>query len=392
MSRLLKIAVCFILETMFKSFFISLSALGFMMTLAIVPVSAELRIGIAVPLTGIYASLGKQIVDGAIFATEEINISGGLLGETLKIEAIDDKCDPKTATGIANQLVGKDVFAVIGHLCDRPSIEGATVYAENKIVQISPTSQNPAFTENRPIKTGGTYRLAARNTQQADILADFIAARAANDKIAVVNDGSVYGKGLADALLKNLKGSTVEVVLSDDFESGEERYRTLSARIVDSGANFVFVGGNHRDVATLIKDLDRLSDALTIISGDGVVHADFPNLVLEENTNRTELKGLYSSFPPDPRLSPAAQDLLIRFRDFEVNPAGLVLRGYSAVTILRDAVEKAQATGFDRLNDTLNSQQFDTALGTIKFDVKGDSNIIGYAIHEWKKDTLVPIN
>jgi len=358
----------------------------------VVTAKAEIKIGIAVPLSGIYASLGEQIVAGAKFAAQEINQAGGIKGETITLDIIDDKCDEKAASGIANQFVGKGVIAVIGHLCDRPSIEASAVYSENRIVQISPTSQNPAFTENRPLSTGGTYRLAARNTQQADVLAAFMIKHSKSAKIAIVNDGSVYGKGLADAVSTDLQKAGITPVLTADFESGEERYRSLSARIVDSGATIVFIGGVHVDAATLIRDIDQLSDKITFVGGDGLVHSDFPTLVLADNPARQNLANIFASFPPDPRKLPSASAAVEHFKDAQINPAGLALRGYSALEILAQSLEKAGNKDFANLNQSLNRNAFDTPLGEIRFNAKGDANIIDYAIHRWERDTIIAVN
>lgn len=356
------------------------------------PASADIKIGVAVPLSGVYASLGKQIVNGATIAASEINEAGGIGDDQIVIEAIDDKCDPQTASNVANQLVGRGVIIVIGHLCDRPSIEASTVYAENKIVQISPASQNPSFTENRPLETGGTYRLAARNTQQAEVLTNFITTAAQGQKVAILNDGSVYGKGLADAILAGLKGSNVTPALIDSFEPGEERYRSLSTRVIDSGADLVFIGGVHLDSATLIRDLDRLSDSLTIVGGDGLVHPNFPKLVLESNPNRENLAGIFTTFPPDPRLLPTAKNTVVRLKKAEINPAGLVLRGYAAMKIIESAIRREGSKDFEPLTNAFNKGKFQTPLGTISFNGKGDANLVDYAIHTWENGTIVPVN
>lgn len=365
---------------------------GLALALSAFTANAEIKIGIATPLSGIYAELSGQIITGAKFAAQEINQTGGIKGETIVLEAIDDKCDPKAAQGVANQLVGKGVIAVIGHLCDRPSIEASTVYSENKIVQLSPTSQNPAFTENRPLATGGTYRLAARNTQQSDILTAFMLKRGTQQKVAIVNDGSVYGKGLADAISEGLTDKGMTPVFASDFESGEERYRSLSARIVDSGATLVFIGALHLDAATLIRDIDGLSDKITFVGGDGLVHVDFPKLVLEDNPNREDLTNIFTSFPLDPRKLSTAKATVDRFKKAELNPAGLVLRGYSAMKILETALREAKAKDFDALNEVLNNQTFQTPLGSLTFDNKGDANLIDYGMHLWRNNTIDAVN
>ena len=353
---------------------------------------ADIIIGIAAPLTGVYAPLGKQIEIGASQAADEINKSGGIAGEKIVIEAIDDKCKPDDAEAIANQLIGKGVTAVIGHICDRPSILASSVYAANKVVQISPASQSPAFTEKRPLEKGGTYRFAARNTQQADVLVGFLSVAAAKEKVVILSDGSVYGKGLAEAVTAGLNEAGLKPVLVEDYEPSQERYRTLSSKIVDTGAKFVFFGGTHVDSAKIIRELDSLSETISYIGGDGLVHADFPKLVLDGNDKRLNLNGIFISFPPDPRLLPTAKNALVRFQENDINPVGYTLRGYSSMKILESALRRAKTKDFEALIGAMNAGKFQTPLGLISFNEKGDADLVDYMLHRWEDDTIVPLN
>ncbi|MEO1066628.1 MAG: branched-chain amino acid ABC transporter substrate-binding protein [Pseudomonadota bacterium] len=353
--------------------------------------TAEFRIGVAVPLTGLYAQLGQQILVGANFAARDINARGGLNGKRVLIDAFDDKCNDKTAEAVANQLVGRGVRFVIGHVCDRASIEGSTVYAQNDVIQISPSSQNPTFTDAKPREDGGTYRLAARNTQQADILADFVLDATPDRAIAVVSDGSVYGKGLADAVIANLARKNIAPTITEDFESGEERYRRLAARIVDAGTKTILIAAGHLDAATLIRDLDRLSDTITIVGGDGLVHSEFPNTVLEGNPRRNTMDRILVSFPPDVRRLRSARPLVQRFEEANLSPIGLALRGYAAVKIIEGTALGAPDMEFTSLVKAIDQMIFQTPVGLISFDQNGDANIVDYVVHRWENGTIVPL-
>ena len=111
---------------------------------------AEIIIATAGPMTGQYASFGQQMKVGAEQAVEDINAAGGVNGEMLKLEIGDDACDPKQAVAVANQMVGKGVTFMAGHFCSGSSIPASSVYAEEGIIQISPASTNPKFTDERP--------------------------------------------------------------------------------------------------------------------------------------------------------------------------------------------------------------------------------------------------
>src|SRR3990170_3642330 len=121
------------------------------------------RIAIVGPVTGQYASFGAQMKNGGEMAVEDINAAGGVLSKKLDLDIGDDACDPKQAVAVANQMTGNGVALVAGHYCSGSSIPASKVYAESDMVQISPASTNPAFTDKN---------------------------------IAIVHDKTAYGKGL----------------------------------------------------------------------------------------------------------------------------------------------------------------------------------------------------
>jgi branched-chain amino acid transport system substrate-binding protein len=134
---------------------------------------AEIVIATAGPMTGQYASFGAQMKAGAEQAVADINAKGGVLGEKLVLEVGDDACDPKQAVAVANQMVGKDIKLMAGHFCSGSSIPASQVYAEESIIQISPASTNPKYTDERP--GPGTYRVCGRDDQQGQVAGKFLA-------------------------------------------------------------------------------------------------------------------------------------------------------------------------------------------------------------------------
>lgn len=372
-----------------KSFFGGLLALNVSTTSSM---AEEITIGVAAPLSGAFGALGLQVKTGAEFAAETLNKLAAESGNPTRflVEAVDDKCAADEAESVANQLVGKGVIAVIGHICDRASIEASKIYADNQIIQISPASQNPNFTDNRPNQSGGTYRLAARNSQQADAISEYLIGLT-DANIAIINDGSVYGKGLADLLEAELVEASKAPVLVEDYETGEESYRRLAGRIVDSGATVVFIGGFHLDAAVLIRDLDKLSTKMKIVGGDGLVHPEFPKLVLDDNLEREDLSNINVAFPPDPRRFPWARALVKTMTEKEKSANGLTLKGYAAVQILSDMLLTSDPNSYDGFSQTLNNKTFNTVLGPISFNEIGDSNLIDYLIHSWDGEKLKPL-
>ncbi|MGH6719038.1 MAG: ABC transporter substrate-binding protein, partial [Alphaproteobacteria bacterium] len=154
----------------------------------------EIVIGAAGPYTGDLAEFGAQLHRGAEKAVADINAAGGVLGNQLRIEFGDDQCDPKQAVAVANELVGKGVVFVAGHFCSGSSIPASAVYHEEDILQITPASTNPKFTEDPASEGWGTvFRTCGRDDQQGDFAGGWLAEHFGDKKIAVVHDKSAYG-------------------------------------------------------------------------------------------------------------------------------------------------------------------------------------------------------
>ena len=152
------------------------------------------------PITGQYASFGAQMKNGGEMAVADINAAGGVLGKKLDLSIGDDACDPKQAVAVANQMTGSRVKLVAGHYCSGSSIPASKVYAESDMVQISPASTNPTFTDERA--GPNIYRVCGRDDQQGGVAGKYLAANFAGKNIAFIDDKTAYGKGLAEETKK----------------------------------------------------------------------------------------------------------------------------------------------------------------------------------------------
>ncbi len=143
-------------------------------------------IAIVGPITGQYASFGAQMKNGGEMAVADINAAGGVLGKKLDLSTGDDACDPKQAVAVANQMTASGVKLVAGHYCSGSSIPASKVYAESDMVQISPASTNPTFTDGRA--GANIYRVCGRDDQQGGVAGGIIAARYKGKRVARVHD------------------------------------------------------------------------------------------------------------------------------------------------------------------------------------------------------------
>ena len=149
-----------------RSLLAATATFGVALTMAAAPAQAQIQIATVGPMTGEYASFGQQMKLGAEQAVADINKAGGVLGQQLVLTVGDDACDPKQAVSVANQMAGKKVKLVAGHFCSGSSIPSSKVYAEEGILQISPASTNPDYTEKG---SWNTFRVCGRDDQQGKV-------------------------------------------------------------------------------------------------------------------------------------------------------------------------------------------------------------------------------
>src|SRR5882724_7526655 len=166
----------------------------------------DISVGVAGPMTGGEATFGRQMKNGADQAVADLNAAGGVLGKKLKLEVGDDACDPKQARSVAEKLAGLKIPFVAGHYCSSSSIPASEAYAEGNVLQITPASTNPLYTER---KLWNVARVCGRDDQQGGVAGAFIAKNYKGKNIAILNDKTTYGKGLADETKKALNAAGV---------------------------------------------------------------------------------------------------------------------------------------------------------------------------------------
>jgi len=195
------------------------SALGVLSAAAIAigfagAAQAEIKIATVGPMTGQYASFGEQMKRGLEMVVKDLNAAGGVLGQKIVASVEDDACDPKQAVAAANKLASEGVALVAGHFCSGSSIPASAVYAEEGILQISPASTNPALTEDAFAKGWkNVFRVCGRDDAQGIVAGNFLAKAYKGKKVAILQDKTAYGKGLADETKKNMNAAGLKEVM-----------------------------------------------------------------------------------------------------------------------------------------------------------------------------------
>ena len=357
-----------------RTLFASAAALA--LALAASPVQAQIRIGTAGPITGSNASFGAQLKVGAEQAVADINAHGGVLGKQLELTVGDDACDPKQAVSVANQMASNKVVFVAGHFCSSSSIPASKVYAEEGILQITPASTNPAFTDK-----GGwnTFRTCGRDDQQGKVAGGYMASHFKGEKVAILHDNSAYGKGLADETRKYFNEAGGKEALYTAYVPGEKDYSSLVSRMKGEGIQVIYIGGYQTESGLIIRQAKEQGMKVTLVGGDALVTNEFWQITGETG------EGTLMTFPSDPRKRPTASAVVKEFADKKVDPEGYVLYTYAAIQVWAAAATKAGTTDPKKVATMLHDGgPWDTVLGKLAYDKKGDVTESDYVFYVWK--------
>jgi len=363
-----------------------LSLIAGTLMLATVSAKAEVVVASAGPMSGQYASFGAQLKAGAEMWLKHVNKKGGINGEKVKLEIGDDACDPKQAVAVANKFAGQGVAYVAGHFCSGSSIPASAVYNEEGIIQVSPASTNPAFTDK-----GGkyTFRVCGRDDQQGEVAGKFLAANYKGKKVAILHDKTAYGKGLADETKKNMNAAGLKETMYEAYTAGEKDYSALVSKLKSNGVEVLYIGGYHAEAGLMARQMKDQGMSVQIVSGDALVTQEYWNISGDAG------EGTLMTFGPDPRDKASAKAIVQKFESAGLNPEGYVLYSYAALQVFEQAATKAKSVKSKDLINAMRSTSFDTVLGKINFDKKGD--VIAtkedplYIFYKFSKGSYAPL-
>jgi len=337
---------------------------------------ADVNIGVAGPFTGANAAFGKQLWEGAKKAAEDINAAGGIDGEKINLIKADDACEPKQALSVANRLVDSDdVVAVVGHFCSSSSIPASNVYADAGVLMVNPASTSPILTDRG---LPNVFRVCGRDDQQGDVAATYIVDTLKAKRVAIINDKTTYGKGLADAMKKTLNGYGVKEVMYEGLTRGEKDFNALVTKIRSVNADLVYFGGLHSEAGPLVRQLRDQGSKAIFMSGDGIVSDEFVTVA----GGAKYVNGVYMTFGANPTSYPAGKAVVKEFRDSGYEPEGYTLYAYTAMQVVADAL------GHEKLDPVkaaqwLHSHSVNTVMGKKTFDKKGDLTVSDYVMYKW---------
>jgi len=243
-------------------------------------VSAQevVKIGHVAPTSGGIAHLGKDNENGARMAIDELNAKGVTIGGKkvkLELQAEDDAGDPKQGTAVAQKLVDSKVNGVIGHLNSGTSIPASKVYSDAGIPQISPSATNPKFTRNG-YKT--TFRVVADDVHLGGTLGRYAVKELKGKSIAVIDDRTAYGQGVADEFEKGVKGAGGTTVSHQFTTDKATDFTAILTQIKSKKPDVVFYGGMDAVAGPMIRQMKQLGIDAKFMGGDGICSGELPKL------------------------------------------------------------------------------------------------------------------
>ncbi len=322
--------------------------------------AAELRIGVAGPISGGQAKNGEDLLDGTTMAVEEFNAKGGVLGRKIVIKVRDDMALPANAPSAAQQLVAEKVVGVIGHFNSGSTIPASEIYHKNGIITITPSSTNEFVTDRG---YSDVFRVCGRDDQQAPAAGRFIADVFKAKRVAIFDDQTAYGKGLADGVERSLKGKC-EVVLREHFDAKERNFRPYLSKLKDQNVDVWYFGGIYEQAAPMLIQARQVGITAPLMSGDGV-HGYVDGFL---KACGAAAEGTFTTFPAT---NPAfTERYKKRFGGKEPGPYAIF--SHTATQILLEGIQKAGTDDTKKVAAAIHANAFETSIGKVEFDAKGD--------------------
>jgi branched-chain amino acid transport system substrate-binding protein len=346
------------------------------------PARADILIGMAGPITGKDAWFGEQMERGAAQAVADLNAKGGVLGQQVQLITVDDFCDPEQAVAAAQKLVSERVIFVVGHYCSHAAIPASEVYEAAGVLLISPASINPILTE---LGRANVFRVIPRDDADAILAGDYLADHWADKKIAILHDNTTWGKGIAEATKKQLNGQGVTEAIYEAYVPGKSDYAPEIARLQSADIAVAFIGGYHTEIALMARLARARGYPVQLVTGSSLASEEF-GLIASRAA-----EGTLFTFLADPRRNPEAAAVVERFRASGFEPEGFTLYTYAAVQVWAQAAEKAGSLELEAMIASLREHRFNTVLGPIDFDEKGDVTTQTPIWYVWRGGTYVPL-
>jgi len=355
----------------------SLAMLGFASS-----AQADITIGLVAPVTGPVAAYGDQVRNGAQAAVDKINETGGILGEKVVLQVVDDAGDPKQGVSGANLLVGEGVKYVVGPVTSGVAIPASDVFAENGILMVTPTATAPDLTKRG---LSNVLRTCGRDDQQAEVAADYVLKNMKDKRIAVIHDKGTYGQGLADAFKAAINAGGLQEVEYNSLTPGEKDLSALITRLKAANVDVVYFGGYHPEGGLLARQLNDMGVKATIIGGEGLSNTEYWAI-----GNEAAAGTLFTN-ASDALKNPASAGAVEVLKQKNIPPEAFTLNAYAAVEVLKAGIEKAGSAEDPAAAATAlkSGEPVNTAIGALTYGETGDLTSPSFSLFKWEDGKIV---
>src|SRR5574341_518074 len=345
----------------------------------------EVKIGHVGPLTGGIAHLGKDNENGARLAVEEASTAKIKIdGKDAKFTFIgeDDQADPKVGTTVAQKLVDAKVNGIVGHLNSGTSIPASPIYSQAGIPVISGSATNPKLTE-QGFKT--QFRVVGRDDQQGPAIASYLATNNKPKVVAVIDDATAYGEGIANEVEKTLKAAKIQVLPREKGTDKTTDWKAVLTKLRGRNPDAVLYGGMDATGGPLLKQGRELGIKAVFSFGDGACTDKMKELA------GAAAEGMLCSQAGIPVEAADKRFLDAYKKKFNADPILYSPFTYDAANILIAAMQKANSTDPKKYLPELAKLEYSGATGRIAFDSKGDRKDAEMTIFTMKSGKLLPV-
>ncbi|MGH8104533.1 MAG: branched-chain amino acid ABC transporter substrate-binding protein [bacterium] len=344
---------------------------------------ATIKIGLGAPLTKGNAAFGIGMKNAIEMVVADWNAKGGINGKAIEAIYEDDEGDNSVGATVANKLSLSGVGGVIGHLNSSVTIPASKIYNANKIISITPASTNPEVTDRR---LPYVFRVCWRDDQQGPFAADAAQQFLKVKRVAVLDDRKTYGEGLAKAFLDRATAIGLQIVAQDHINPGELDYSAVLSKFKTKNPDAIFYGGEYGEYGLIIKQTRDLGmKNVALLAGDGG-----RDVQTFSRAGSNDLSRVYVTFA---RTSGSEVKV---FEKRYVDQYKIPMNAFSPFTyvagdILLQAIQDTGSTDAETLSAYLHSHSFETMVGKIEFDDKGDVKQASLGLEELKNGGFVPV-
>ena len=329
------------------------------------------KIGHVAPISGPSAHLGKDNENAARMAIDELNAKGFTLNGqkvTLQLVSEDDGADPKQGTAVAQKLVDAKVNGVIGHLNSGTTVPASKIYNDAGIVQISPATTAPVYTRQH---FPGAFRVVASDAKLGSTMSKYATDTLHAKNIAIIDDRTTYGQGVADEFAKGLKKPGIKVVGREFTSATATDYTAILTSIKAKKPDLIFFGGMDSVAGPMLKQMKALGINAVLMGGDGICTealGGLANDALGENhVYCAEAGGVKG---PQEKVM---EDFRARYKKkFNMNVQLYAPYVYDSVMVMAKAMQDAKSADPAKYLPVLKNIKYDGVTGTIQFDANGD--------------------